>query len=170
MQINGMTVAAAMNGAGVSTLVYDTANVEEMSVSLSGGLGESDTGGPAMNLVPRSGGNQFAGQAFYNTAGDWSRGDNIDDDLRSIGITRGPGIISAYDTSASLGGPIKRDRIWFFGSFRKYSTASGITGIGGNAYALDPARWDYLRDDSLEPAASKAATTGRPPRPPGRRP
>jgi hypothetical protein len=26
-----------------------------------------------------------------------------------------------------------------------------ITGIGANAYALDASRWDYLRDDSLEP-------------------
>ena len=151
MQINGMNVAAAMNGAGVSTLTYDTANVEEISVSISGGLGESETGGPAMNLVPRSGGNTFSGQSFYNTAGDWSRGDNLDDELRSIGITRGPGIINAYDASASLGGPIRRDRLWFFGSFRRYSTSSAVTGIGSNAYALDPAHWDYLRDDSLEP-------------------
>ena len=151
VQINGMNVAAAMNGAGVSTLTYDTANVEELSVSITGGLGESETGGPAMNLVPRSGGNQFSGQAFYSSAGDWSRGDNIDDELRSIGITKGPGIINAYDTSASLGGPIRRDRLWFFGSYRRYSTTSGVIGIGGNAYALDAAHWDYLRDDSLEP-------------------
>ncbi len=151
MTINGMSVAAAMNGAGVSTLAYDTGNVEEMSVLLSGGLGESETGGPVMNLVPRSGGNQFSGQAFYNTAGRWSRGDNIDDELRSIGISRGPGIISSYDASGSLGGPIKRDRLWFFGSYRNYSTAEGITGIGANAFALDPSHWDYQRDDSLEP-------------------
>ena len=61
---------------------------------VSGGLGENETGGPTMNLVPKSGGNKFSGQAFFNTAGDWSRGDNIDDALRSQGITRGPGIKS----------------------------------------------------------------------------
>ena len=92
MSINGMTVAAAFNGGGVSSLTYDTNNVEEVSVLVSGGLGENETGGPTMNLVPKSGGNKFSGQAFFNTAGDWSRGDNIDDALRNAGITKGPGI------------------------------------------------------------------------------
>jgi len=36
MQINGMTVAAAFNGGGVSSLTYDTNNVEEVSVLVSG--------------------------------------------------------------------------------------------------------------------------------------
>ena len=62
-------------------------------------------GGPSMNLVPRSGGNTFAGQAFYNTAGKWSTGDNVDDPLRAAGIERSQGIINSYDTSGSLGRP-----------------------------------------------------------------
>jgi hypothetical protein len=151
MSINGMTVAAAFNGGGVSSLTYDTNNVEEVSVLVSGGLGENETGGPTMNLVPRSGGNKFSGQAFYNTAGNWSAGDNIDDRLRSIGITNPPAIINSYDASGSLGGPVKRDRLWFFGSYRKFMTAQGVEGIGVNRYAGDPSHWDYLRDDSIEP-------------------
>jgi len=151
MSINGMTVAAAFNGGGVSSLTYDTNNIEEAVVVVSGGLGENETGGPTMNLVPKSGGNTFSGQAFFNAAGDWSRGDNIDDTLRAQGITKGPGIKSSYDASGSLGGPIKRDRLWFFGSYRSYSTTTGVSGIGANKYAGDPAHWDYLRDDSLEP-------------------
>src|SRR5207244_4110504 len=102
MAINGMTVAAAFNGGGVSSLTYDTNNVEEVAMLVSGGLGENETGGPMMNLVPKSGGNKFSGQAFFNTAGDWSRGDNIDDTLRSQGITRGPGIKSSSDASGAL--------------------------------------------------------------------
>lgn len=151
MSINGMTVAAAFNGGGVSSLTYDTANAEEVSLLVSGGLGENETGGPTMNLLPKSGGNKFSGQAFFNTAGDWSRGDNIDDLLRNQGITRGPGIKSSYDASGSFGGPIQRDRLWFFGSYRSYQTTSGVSGIGANKYAGDPSHWDYLRDDSIEP-------------------
>jgi hypothetical protein len=151
MSINGMTVAAAFNGGGVSSLTYDTNNIEEAVVQVSGGLGENETGGPTMNLVPKSGGNKFSGQAFFNTAGDWSRGDNIDDALRRVGITKGPGIKSSYDGSGSLGGPIMRDRLWFFGSYRQYSTTTGVSGIGANKYAGDSTHWDYLRDDSVEP-------------------
>jgi hypothetical protein len=151
MSINGMTVAAAFNGGGVSSLTYDTNNVEEVSVLVSGGLGENETGGPTMNLVPKSGGNKFSGQAFFNTAGNWSRGDNIDDALRNIGITKGPGIIRSYDANGSFGGPIKRDTLWFFATYRKFSTTAGVEGIGANKFAGDPAHWDYLRDDSVEP-------------------
>src|SRR5262245_3431269 len=57
MAINGMTVAAAFNGGGVSSLAYDSNNVEEVAVSVAGGMGESEIGGPAMNLIPKSGGN-----------------------------------------------------------------------------------------------------------------
>ena len=149
MTINGMGVGAASGGGGVGTLIYDTNNAEEMSVLVAGGLGESDTGGPVVNLVPRSGGNTFSGQAFYNTAGKWSSGSNVNDFLRGIGIREAGGVISAYDGSAALGGPILRDRIWFFGGYRKVLTAQGVEGIFTNAYALDPLRWDYLRDDSV---------------------
>ena len=119
MTINGMTVAAPFNGGGVSTYILDSVNVDEVAVAVAGGLGESDIGGPVMNLVPRSGGNTFRGQGFFNNAGDWSRGNNLTDELRAVGLTETPGIINSYDASISYGGPIKRDRLWFFGSYRK---------------------------------------------------
>ena len=149
VQVNGMTVGAASGGGGVGTLVYDTNNAEETSVVVAGGLGESETGGPVMNFVPRSGGNMFSGQSFFNTAGEWSSGNNLDDFLRGIGIPEPAGIINSYDASVALGGPILRDKLWFFGSYRKLTTAQRVEGIFGNAYAFDASRWDYLRDDSL---------------------
>src|SRR5688572_4049401 len=149
MTVNGLTVAAAFNGGGVSSYILDTVNSDEVSVTVSGGMGESDTGGPVMNLVPRAGGNRFAGQAFYNNAGDWSRGDNISDELRAQGISETPGIISAYDASVSYGGPIKRDRLWFYGSIRSLKTDTAVEGIVANANAGNLSRWDWVRDDSL---------------------
>jgi hypothetical protein len=148
--IDGLTVAAAFNGGGVSSFTYDVTNIEEMQVLVSGGLGEAETGGPSMNLIPRTGGNTFRGSGFWSGAGDWSRGENIDDHLRSIGITRGPALITAWDASASVGGPIKRDRLWFFGSFRSFESAQAVEGVFANAYAGDPTKWGYLRDDSVE--------------------
>jgi hypothetical protein len=68
--VNGMVVAAAFNGGGVSSLTYDSNNADEVSITIAGGLGESDVGGPVMNLVPRAGGNQFRGQFFINNAGE----------------------------------------------------------------------------------------------------
>jgi hypothetical protein len=143
MTINGITVAAARSG-GVSSYVYDTANSEEVAIVVGGGLGESDIGGPVMNLIPKSGGNRFAGTAFFNSAGEWSRGDNLNDELRSIGLTQPPGIIHAHDASASLGGPILRDKLWFFGSYRTLDTQTAMEGINANANAGDASRWDWV--------------------------
>ena len=147
--INGMVVAPAFNGGGVSSLTYDSTNVDEVSIVVSGGLGETDIGGPVLNLVPRAGGNRFRGQFFINNAGDWSRGDNLNDELRAVGINETPGIISAYDTSVSYGGPIMKDRLWFFGSFRKLDTAQAVEGIVANANSGDPSRWDWVADDTV---------------------
>ena len=151
MSINGMVVAASFNGGGVSSLAYDANNVEEVSVVVAGGMGDTDVGGPVMNLVPKTGGNSFKGQVFWNTAGNWSRGDNIDDSLRNLQtpITLGPGIIGSYDINPSYGGPIKRDRLWFWGSYRKFETSQGVEGIFANKYALDAAHWDYLKDPTI---------------------
>ncbi|HLG55107.1 MAG TPA: TonB-dependent receptor [Vicinamibacterales bacterium] len=153
MAINGMTIAAPFNGGGVSTYILDSVNVDEVSVAVAGGLGESDIGGPVMNLVPRSGGNQFRGQAFFNNAGDWSRGNNLNDELRAPApgpnLRETPGIISSYDASVSYGGPIKRDRLWFFGSYRSLNTTSAVQGVVANANAFNASRWDWAPDSSV---------------------
>jgi hypothetical protein len=49
----------------------------------------------------------------------------------------------------SYGGPIKRDRVWFYGSYRNLNTQSAVVGIVGNANAFDLSRWDWVRNDSL---------------------
>ncbi len=158
MTVNGMVVAAAFNGGGVSSYILDSVNADEVSVVVSGGLGEQDIGGPVMNIVPRAGGNNFRGQAFYNTSGDWSRGSNIDDELRAVGLDDPPGITKAYDGSVSYGGPIKRDRLWFFGSYRKLNTETAVEGIFANLNAGNLGRWDWVPDNSISARNSQGRT------------
>ena len=150
MMINGMTVAASFNGGGVSTFIYDVANTEEMQVLVSGGLGEAEAGGPSVNLIPRSGGNSFNGSAFYSGTGNGLRSDNIDDYLRSVNITKPPALLNQYDTSGALGGPIVRDRLWFFGSARDFGSTTYTEGTVANLYTGNAARWDYARDEAVE--------------------
>ena len=147
---NGLTVAAPFGGGGVSDVTYDTANAAEMQVLISGGLGEAETGGPSINIVPKSGGNTFQGAAFYSTSGDWATANNLNDQLRSFGITQPPALRTNWDASFSLGGPIKRDRLWFFANVRGWANASVVNGINANRYAGDAAHWDYAADPSIE--------------------
>jgi hypothetical protein len=163
VQIDGLDVGAAFNGGGVSGFAYDTSNSEELQVTVSGGLGESQTGGPTMNIVPRTGGNNFSGQIFGSTAGEWSQGNNIDDDLRALGINDPATIYKAWDASGSIGGPIKRDRIWFFASGRNYGSHTDILGRFGNANAGNAAAWTYVQDPGLKArnASSTSDIAGR---------
>ena len=143
--INGFPLTAARSG-GFSSYVYDTANTEEIAITVGGGLGDSDVGGPIMNIIPRSGSNAFAGTAFLNNAGEWSSGNNLTSEItaKNPAIRQNPGVIKAYDWSGSYGGPILRDRLWFFGSYRDLSSQVVMEGIQANANAGNPARWDWV--------------------------
>ena len=124
VQIDGMNVGSAFNGGGVAGFGYDTANAQEIQVTIAGGLGETDRGGPAFNMIPRTGGNNFSGTYFLSYAGEWAQSSNLDDELRSYGINEVPGLIKNYDTNFALGGPIVRDKLWFFGNARTFGSAS----------------------------------------------
>jgi hypothetical protein len=148
--INGFPLTAARSG-GFASVVYDTVNADEVAITIGGGLGESDIGGPLMNIVPKSGGNSLSGSAFLSTAGEWSSGNNITSELQALNpnLREAAAIINAYDYNLSLGGPIMRDRLWFYGSYRKLDTATAQDGIVANRFAGDPTHWDWAPDNNV---------------------
>jgi hypothetical protein len=150
MMIDGLNVAASFNGGGVSTFIYDITNAEEMQVLVSGAMGEAENGGPQVNLVPKTGGNTFKGSAFYSGACKWSTFNNLNDTLIGYGLTQPAGVISSWDASVSGGGPIKRDRLWFFANARGYSTLSPVPGLFANLNAGDATKWLFAKDPNLE--------------------
>ena len=150
VQIGGLNAGGAVGGGGTTGFAYDISNTQEVQVTVSGGLGESDTGGPVMNIIPKEGGNTFAGSLFASTAGEWSQGQNLDDELRGFGITSPAALIKNYDYSAALGGPVVRDRLWFFATTRTYGNQSEVPGLYGNLNAGDASKWTYQRDPSLQ--------------------
>jgi len=149
VQIDGMNVGSAFNGGGVAGYGYDTSNAAEVQLTVAGGLGEADRGGPQFNLIPKTGGNTFSGTYFGNIAGPWSQSNNVDAALKAIGIPNPTKIIRQWDTSFSMGGPIKKDRVWFYGTTRLFGTYSDIAGRFANLNAGDPTRWDYIADPSI---------------------
>src|SRR3954464_8690159 len=158
VQVDGMNVGSAFGGGGVSSFAYDFVNAQEVQVTVAGGMGESDRGGPAFNIIPKTGGNLFAGTAFGSTAGKWSQGSNVDDELRRAGITESPELIKNWDTNVSFGGPIKRDRLWFFNNLRSYGTYQDIPGVYANAGRPDASKWNYVKAPTLK--ARSAGNSG----------
>jgi hypothetical protein len=67
--VDGMNVGASRGGGGVSGYTVDTGNLQEVTFRSTGGLGEAETGGPYMNIIPKTGGNTFHGsfvESFSN--------------------------------------------------------------------------------------------------------
>jgi len=150
VQIDGMNVGSAFNGGGVAGFGYPIGESSEIQVTIAGGLGETDRGGPAFNLIPKTGGNTFSGTGFLSQAGKWSQGNNLDDTLRSYGLTDVPALIRNWDMNFALGGPIVKDRLWFYNNVRSYGTYQDIPGLFGNKNAGDPTKWTYVADQGLK--------------------
>jgi hypothetical protein len=116
--IDGM-VADAMFGGGQCSCIYDNeAQTQEVSVQVSGGSAENQTGGVLVNRIPKTGGNQCRGEFVGLFSNGDLQGDNIDEELNARGIRVGDELYRLYDVNYSLGGPILRDRLWFFISGR----------------------------------------------------
>jgi len=169
VQLDGLNVGAAFNGGGVSGNAYDVANAQEMQISISGNLGDAETGGPIMNLVPKTGGNRYSGSLFGSGAGSWAQGNNVDAALKAQGVTEAAGLIKLWDVSGAIGGPIKRDKLWFFANVRDFGNHTDIAGGFANAFAGDPSHWDYAPADGnggralikARTATSKTVASGR---------
>ena len=156
--VDGMSTGSAFNGGGVSGYVIDTTNANEMQMSLSGGLAEIEVGGATVNFVPKTGGNRLSGTAFVSDAGQWSQGNNLDDRLRGFGIKDAPALYKNWDASGSVGGPIVKDRLWYFANYRDFGSHDAILGMYANKNAGDATKWNYEPDTGV-PARSAVATT-----------
>ena len=150
IQIDGMNVGSSVGGGGVSGYQYDLSNASEVQITIAGGLAEVDRGGPAFNMIPKTGGNNFSGSYFGSLAGGWAQGNNIDAELESFGITAPPTLIRNWDTNVAISGPILRDRVWFFSNARTIGNYQDVINLYGNLNASNPNIWTYAKDDSVK--------------------
>jgi hypothetical protein len=88
VQVNGLNTGASLNGGGVSGYRQDIENSSEIAMTTSGGLGETEVGGPAMNIIPRTGGNTFTGHFFGTGLNSSMQSDNFTDRVIAAGLTR----------------------------------------------------------------------------------
>jgi len=149
VQVDGMNIGASRGGGGVSGYSVDTANVQEVNFRTSGGLGEAETGGPNMNVVGKTGGNTFKGTASFQASGSGLQSDNYNDSLRAV-LSKPSTLLGLYDVDGALGGPIKKDKLWFFYLSRTYGNSTSVTGMFANKNAGNPNAWTYVPDPALQ--------------------
>jgi hypothetical protein len=149
LQVDGMNVGASRGGGGVSGYSVDTGNVQEVTFRTSGGLGEAETGGPLMNIVPKTGGNTFKGASSFQFTNSSLQSDNYNDTLRTA-LAKPSQIIRLWDVDWALGGPVKKDKLWFFYLGRTWGSGQSVTGMFANANAGNANSWTYAPDTTLQ--------------------
>jgi Carboxypeptidase regulatory-like domain len=162
--VDGVSVNGPFGQNSVTQFAFDVANAQEMQVLVGGGLGESETGGPIANIIPKSGGNRLAGNFFISGTTSTFQGNNVNDTLRNQGIANPPTVRKNWDGSAGAGGPLLQDRLWFFGNFRTVGIAQVVAaGMGPNRYLADATQWGYAAEPGVETrfTESKLDMSGR---------
>jgi hypothetical protein len=150
LQVDGINTGAPVNGAGVSSYIPDITNSQEVAFTTSGGMGEAEVGGPTMSIVPKTGGNTVRGTFYTAGVGDAMVGSNYTQELQDAGL-RVPGqLLKLWDFSIGVGGPILRDRLWYYGNAREQGAERSVPGMYANLNAGDPTKWLYAPDESRQ--------------------
>src|SRR5688572_18999687 len=120
--IEGINTTEGTSGAG---FYFDYASLEEAFLGTSGQTAEMPNPGVQSQSIARSGGNQFSGEYHLDWYNNALQGSNIPDEYTVPTAHRNSPIRPHsnemdryYDSDINVGGPVKRDKIWWFGTYR----------------------------------------------------
>jgi len=145
LALDGVPVGGASSNSPTS-YVMDAGATEEVTFAAAGGLGETDSGGLVIKLVPKTGGNSTLGSLFASGTGEKLQSDNLTPALKNQGVTAASPLSKVYDVSGTMGGPIARDRLWYFVTAHRGGSTTGSTDVYYNLNAGDPAKWLFAPD------------------------
>ncbi len=145
MMVNGVALSSGIAGGWGGGAVPNATGTSEFAIDVSAVDAQAATGGVRINFIPRDGGNRFSGTVAASYANQDFASDNFTGtDVQKAGLAV-PGTIKANgDFNPGFGGPIKRDKLWFFLSGRSLFADNYVasTFLNQNVNKLD--RFDYL--------------------------
>jgi hypothetical protein len=155
--LDGIKIGNMQSNAGRTGYTLSPLMFEQVDVQIAGHGTDGPAQGVQSNAVPRSGGNTFSGTFLSNGSGPALQSKNLTErlsrpspDLTEIapwGLTRTSGIRRLYDLNGGIGGPIKRDRIWFFVQARYNTNQSYVAGL---YHSVDPTARVRVEDTSRQ--------------------
>ncbi|HEY7173262.1 MAG TPA: carboxypeptidase regulatory-like domain-containing protein [Vicinamibacterales bacterium] len=141
MQVDGMIVNSSM-GDGNIQAYNDDALAQQVVFQTSALPAEVAAGGVRVNMIPKDGGNTFRGGGFFGgTASSW-QADNNNDELKARGFKYRNFVDHVQDFNGNFGGPLKKDKLWFFTTARHVSVDEGV----GNSFYAAP----YLDSQGIQ--------------------
>jgi hypothetical protein len=146
VQQDGFQVRNIGSFANLTNMFPDMGATQEVTIDYAAGLGEAGTAGVKINYVPKEGGNTLKVSFFATAVNSSFQGNNYSSDLKARGLTQPNSLKKAYDINGSVGGPIFKDRLWFFVSGRRQLNDTYFAGVYANLNAGDPTKWTYAPD------------------------
>src|SRR6187401_2879967 len=148
LQLDGVRLGNVLSGGEFSNFVPDTGSTQEVAVDYAAISAEQPFGGLRIDIIPREGGNSIRGVVFATAVNSSWQGSNLDQHLQNRGLPAPNEMKKAYDINPSVGGPILRDKLWFYTSARWQTNENYITGLYYNKNEGDPTKWTYEADPS----------------------
>jgi hypothetical protein len=140
--IDGVNMTdAAANGA--SAMYYDFDSFEEIQVETGAHSADIQVGGVVLNMITKSGGNKFSGGISLYGENDKLQSNNIPDVTKNpqyANVGSGNPLDYYYEWGGDFGGPIIKDKLWFYGGFRntvisRYIIGYTLSGVAQTDYA-----------------------------------
>ncbi|HEY6614279.1 MAG TPA: TonB-dependent receptor, partial [Vicinamibacterales bacterium] len=138
-------------GANSNAAISNVAGSQEVVLTTSGGLGEAETAGVILNVIPRDGGNTFSGTFFMSGANGSMQGSNYTQELKDAGLRSPQELRKVFEFNPMGGGRIVRDKLWFYVTYRSLSAENTVPGMFSNRNAGDPTKW-VVDFDTSKPA------------------
>jgi hypothetical protein len=128
--IDGMNVSWAGGSGGSTAIYYDVAMFEEVNYQVGNISAENKEGGVIMNMVTRTGTNNFKGDFFFWGVNSALQSENLSGKTKADLIAAVPAralaanpslipqnrILGMFDSGLSLSGPLKKDKLWWTAS------------------------------------------------------
>jgi hypothetical protein len=144
--IDGVTIANTEGTGWSANMLPNMGSTQEVSVDYSSATAESITGGLNINMIPKTGGNRYSGSLFATAVNSKFEGSNTDADLVARGLRTPNSLKHQSDINPGFGGPLKRDKVWFYTSGRFTRQANYVGGLFQNRNAGDITKWNYEPD------------------------
>jgi len=121
-------VISNQGSSGAGGLYYDTDMFSELQVTAATKSAEVPVSGIVVNYILKSGGNDIHGLMSSDWINKKFEGSNIDDKLRSQGITAANSRQRWNDFHGNVGGPFIKDKFWWFGELGDQYTGLYLLG------------------------------------------
>jgi hypothetical protein len=115
-------------GTGGAGFYQDFFAHEEVAVSAAGGDVAMNTPGSALISTIKTGSNAFKSLVNYTYEGERFVGRNVDEANAARGDTGQPNILF-YEAHLDLGGPVMRDKLWFYTAYNRFKIDKIISGV-----------------------------------------